>query len=177
MFECWCLKWRKDPIVDCQPVLQRSAGKGYMVMKRLARLSPRARFRSKRLKNALTITVTLMFLGLLCGTPRLDAQSLSQNGIAVPTPGGQQFPGRDRSPAESPAPEPFPKTSQKRKKALMDYNFKKLKQHAQDLAELAKSLQTEIEKSNENVLSLEIVKKAEQAEKLAKKIKDEAKGY
>ena len=52
-----------------------------------------------------------------------------------------------------------------------------MKQHAHDLAELAKSLQTEIDKSNENVLSLEIVKKAEQAEKLAKKIKNEAKGY
>ncbi len=59
----------------------------------------------------------------------------------------------------------------------MDYNYKKLKQHAQDLAELAKSLQAEIEKSNENVLSLEIVKKAEQAEKLARKIKNEAKGF
>ena len=71
---------------------------------------------------------------------------------------------------------PLSKSSQKRKKALLDYNFKKLKQHAQELAELAKSLQTEIEKSNENVLSLEIVKKAERAEKLAKKIKNEAKG-
>jgi len=59
----------------------------------------------------------------------------------------------------------------------MDYNYKKLNQHAHDLAELAKSLQTEIEKSNENVLSLEIVKKAEQAEKLARKIKNEAKGF
>lgn len=106
----------------------------------------------------------------------MDAQSLSQNGEVVPTPGGQPFPGRNRFPTESPSPETFPKSSQKRQKALMDYNFKKLKQHAQDLADLAKSLQTEIEKSNENVLSLEIVKKAEQAEKLAKKIKDEAKG-
>lgn len=59
----------------------------------------------------------------------------------------------------------------------MDDNFKKLKEHAQDLAELAKSLQAEIEKSNENVLSLEIVKKADEAEKLARKIKNEAKGF
>ena len=46
-----------------------------------------------------------------------------------------------------------------------------------DLAELAKSLQNEIEKSNANVLSLEIVRKAAKAEKLAKKIKNEAKAY
>ena len=60
---------------------------------------------------------------------------------------------------------------------MLAYNFKKLKQHAEDLTELAKSLQEEIEKSNQNVLSLEIVKKAAQAEKLAKKIKNEAKGF
>ena len=58
----------------------------------------------------------------------------------------------------------------------MDSNFKKLKEHAKALAELSKSLQEDIEKSNENVLSLEIVKKAEQAEKLARQIRDEAKG-
>jgi hypothetical protein len=143
-------------------------------MTRLAKLSPKPRFRSK---IALIITATLIFLGVLCGSPCLDAQSLSQNGGVVPTPGGQQFPGRGRLPTESPTPETFPRSSQKRKKALLDYNYKKLKEHAQDLAELAKSLQTEIEKSNENVLSLEIVKKAEQAEKLAKKIKNEAKGF
>lgn len=108
----------------------------------------------------------------------MDGQSLAQDGGVGPL-SGQQFPGRTRFPSQSQSqsPEPFPKSSQKRKKAMMDYNFKKLKQHAQDLAELAKSLQTEIEKSNENVLSLEIVKKAEQAEKLAKKIKNEAKGF
>lgn len=71
----------------------------------------------------------------------------------------------------------FPKPGEKRKKALLDDNFKKLKEHAQDLADLAKSLQAEIEKSNENVLSLEILKKADEAEKLARKIKSEAKGF
>lgn len=69
-----------------------------------------------------------------------------------------------------------PKRSEKQKQALLDYNFKQMKKHAKRLAELATSLQKEIEKSNEDVLSLEIVKKAEQVEKLAKKIKNEAKG-
>lgn len=122
------------------------------------------------------ITMTLALLGPLCGPRCAYGQSLAQNGGVAPTP-GQQFPGRSRFPTESPSPEHFPKSSQKQKQALLDYNFKKLKEHAQDLAELAKSLQTEVEKSNENVLSLEIVKKAEQVEKLAKKIKNEAKGF
>jgi hypothetical protein len=146
-------------------------------MIRIAHHSLRLYFRPVNAKKALIITVALIFLGVLCGPPCMDAQSLGQNGGVVPTPGGQQFPGRDRFPTESPSPENFPKNSQKREKALLDYNFKKLKQHAQDLAELAKSLQAEIEKSNENVLSLEVVKKAEEAEKLAKKIKNEAKGF
>jgi len=127
--------------------------------------------------KALIITVTLAFLGLSGGPPCMRGQSLGQTQGGFPST-QQQFPGQKRFPAQSPSPETFPKkNSQKRKKVLLDYNFKKLKQHAQDLAELAKSLQTEIEKSNENVLSLEIVEKADQAEKLAKKIKNEAKGF
>ncbi|HVB29408.1 MAG TPA: hypothetical protein VNG91_06325 [Terriglobia bacterium] len=120
--------------------------------------------------------MTLTFLGLLGVPPCANGQSFGQNGGVIPTP-QQQFPGQNRFPPKPPSPENFPKNSQKREKALMDYNYKKLNQHAHDLAELAKSLQTEIEKSNENVLSLEIVKKAEQAEKLARKIKNEAKGF
>ena len=54
----------------------------------------------------------------------------------------------------------------------MYYNFTKLKQHSRELAELAKSLQAEVDKSNENVLSLEIVKKAEEAEKLAEVLRE-----
>lgn len=139
-------------------------------------LSIGPRFRSGKARKALIITVAFTFLGLWGGLPCANAQSLGQLQGTVPN-ASQRLPNQNRFPTQSPAPGRFPKHSQKRKKALLDYNFKKLKQHAQDLAELAKSLQTEIEKSNENVLSLEIVKKAAQAEKLAKKIKNEAKGY
>ena len=96
------------------------------------------------------------------------AQGFGQSQGAVPgNPLGNRYP--DNSPT-------FPKRTRDQKKALMDLNFKKLKDHAKALAELSKSLQDDIEKSSENVLSLEIVRKAEQAEKLAKQIKDEAKG-
>ena len=74
-------------------------------------------------------------------------------------------------------PPRFPRPNEKQKQALLDDNFKKMKKHADDLAELAKSLQKDIQESNENVLSLEIIKKADQVEKLAKQIKNEAKGY
>lgn len=68
------------------------------------------------------------------------------------------------------------KRTEKQKQALLDYNFSEMKKHAKRLAELATSLQKAIAKSNENVLSLEIVKQAAKVEKLAKKIKNEAKG-
>jgi hypothetical protein len=130
--------------------------------------------RSGKANKALIIGVALAFLALAGDSLGAPGQSIGQF-QGTTTQGSQQLPGQNRFPMESPTG--FPKRSQKRKKALLDYNFKKLKQHAQDLAELAKSLQAEVDKSNENVLSLEIVKKAEQAEKLARKIKNEAKGY
>ncbi len=48
---------------------------------------------------------------------------------------------------------------------------------ADELAALVKSLQEELGRSNENVLSLKIVSQADKIEKLAKRIKEAAKGY
>jgi hypothetical protein len=125
-------------------------------------------------KKALIFAGMITFLALGGGSPRTAGQSIGQIPGNNPQSPRQSTQG-NRFPSET--PEGFPKTSQKRKKALLDDNFKKLKEHAQDLAELTKSLQAEIEKSNENVLSLEIIKKADEAEKLARKIKNEAKGF
>jgi hypothetical protein len=69
-----------------------------------------------------------------------------------------------------------PPLSEKQKENLLKYNFKEMKKEAQELSTLAKSLQEDLEHSNENVLSLGVVSKAEKIEKLAKKIKDTAKG-
>ena len=65
----------------------------------------------------------------------------------------------------------------KRQKDLLKFNFDKMKEDADELAALAKSLQEDLDKTNENVLSLKIVEKAEKIEKLAKKIKSAARGY
>ncbi len=48
---------------------------------------------------------------------------------------------------------------------------KQLKEDTGKLLELATELKTSVDKTNENVLSLEVVKKAEEIEKLAKQIK------
>jgi hypothetical protein len=67
--------------------------------------------------------------------------------------------------------------SEKQKRELMKANFEKMKRDAGELADLAKALQQELNKSNENILSVDIVEKADKIEKLARKIKGAARGY
>ena len=71
---------------------------------------------------------------------------------------------------------PAPSLPAKQKRDLLKCNFKQMKKDAEELAKLAKSLQEDLDHSNENVLSLDVVSKAEKIEKLAKKIRDSAKG-
>jgi hypothetical protein len=52
-----------------------------------------------------------------------------------------------------------------------------MKQDAAELTTLAKSLEEELQKSNEHILSLTIVEKAQKIEGLAKRISKTAKSY
>lgn len=62
-------------------------------------------------------------------------------------------------------------------KALLEENEKSMKKDVERLFDLANELKTQIEKTDStSVLSLAMVKKAEEIEKLAKQIKDRAKG-
>lgn len=69
---------------------------------------------------------------------------------------------------------PMKGMSQKQQNALVKENFKKAKKDSEKLSSLADSLRKEIQASNPNVMSVDIVNKANQIEKLAKKIKEEA---
>jgi hypothetical protein len=51
-----------------------------------------------------------------------------------------------------------------------------IKKDTDKLLELATELKQSVDKSNENTLSLDVIKKAEQIEKLAKSVKDKMKG-
>jgi hypothetical protein len=86
-----------------------------------------------------------------------------------PAPGAQQ----PQSPSEQPEMNPAPLTP-KQQRAILKSNYAKMKQDAEELATLAKSLQEDLNKSNANVLSLKVVEKADKIEKLAKKIKGAA---
>jgi hypothetical protein len=51
-----------------------------------------------------------------------------------------------------------------------------LKKDTEKLLELATELKQSVDKTDENTLSLEVIKKAEEIEKLAKSVKDKMKG-
>ena len=51
-----------------------------------------------------------------------------------------------------------------------------LKKDTEKLLELATELKQSVDKTDENTLSLEVIKKAEEIEKLAKGVKDKMKG-
>lgn len=64
-----------------------------------------------------------------------------------------------------------PPLTPKQRRALLKANYNKMKQEADELVALAKSLQEDLNKSNENVLSVDVIDKADRIEKLAKKIR------
>ncbi len=114
----------------------------------------------------------VVILAFLFATPLAPAGGAPPPG----TPAGQQSPlPADQSTARQ--NEPLPGLKDKQKRDLMKANYEKMKRDAEELASLAKSLRDDIDKGNENVLSLHIVDKAEKIEKLAKRIKSVARGY
>ena len=62
------------------------------------------------------------------------------------------------------------------KKANTD-RHEALKRDTDKLLELAQQLKDQVDKSNENTLSLDVLKKAEEIEKLAHSVKEKMKGY
>jgi len=66
--------------------------------------------------------------------------------------------------------------SARQKRLLLKDNLEKMKRDAGELADLTKALQDELNKSNENTLPLGVVAKADKIQKLAKKIKANARG-
>jgi len=59
----------------------------------------------------------------------------------------------------------------------MRERFEKSKNDAAEMATLAKDLRKELNKPNANALSLEVANLADRIEKLAKKIRREARGF
>lgn len=106
---------------------------------------------------------------LAAATPVLAA--LQRGSAPTPAP---RFPDSTESgdePAEAPSLTP------PNPKAQLQENQKNLHKDAEHLLQLARELKDDIEKTEQtDVLSVSLVKKAEEVEKLARQIKDLAKG-
>jgi hypothetical protein len=112
------------------------------------------------------------FLTALAGTGTL---ALLRAGILR----GQAKPS-GRPPTSDPGMEPEnsdPALAKSSTKALLEANEKDIKRNIEKLYQLASDLKTEVEKTDSSqILSLALVKKAEEIEKLAHDIKSRAKG-
>ena len=94
--------------------------------------------------------------------------SLLPAGLAAPQQ--SPFPRRDRDAVAEP-----PDLKRAREKAMNEKRQEDLRRDADKLFKLATQLKTQVDKTNENVLSLEVIKKAEEIEKLARSVKDKMK--
>jgi hypothetical protein len=97
-----------------------------------------------------------------------------QGSPALQNPPVSASPRRENGP-EDPANGPLPAGATR--KAVLEQHQKDIKKDIEKLYDLATQLKTEVEKTDAtSILSIGMVKKAEEIEKLAKQIKDRAKG-
>jgi len=82
---------------------------------------------------------------------------------------------RDNNPAAD--IDPTNTLSVRQRDSIMQANFRKSKSDATELATLAKDLCGELSKANVDVRSAEVASRLEKIEKLAKKIREETKGF
>jgi hypothetical protein len=105
----------------------------------------------------------LAALGAICLRPK----SLSAQNPVIPPP-------QPRGDEQSQSP---PNPSSSTAKSVLEQNQKVIKKDIEKLFDLATELKTEVEKTDSTaILSIALVKKAEEIEKLAKQIKEHARG-
>jgi len=125
-------------------------------------------------RNFLLAQAVVWLWLLVCGAVSSQAlqahPSLPSEDTTKPTPAAAP---QDVNPVPQ---DSGPQLTPKQRREIQKTNFEKTKQDTDDLAALVKALQEDLDKSNEHVFSLRILEKTEKIEKLAKKIKDEAKG-
>lgn len=92
------------------------------------------------------------------------------SGVAAAPSGSPQIQRQEQN-------EPLdPSIEKKMAKARMQDRYKDLKRDSQKLLELATELKQYVDKSDENVLSMEVINKCDQIEKLAKSVRSKMKG-
>jgi methionyl-tRNA synthetase len=94
----------------------------------------------------------------------------------VPQSNTQSYPQSPTSQKPSPEDEPRLKIEKEMAKKANQARQVNLKRDTEQLLKLATELKEYVDKTNENTLSLDVLKKAEEIEKLARSVKDKMKG-
>jgi hypothetical protein len=100
-----------------------------------------------------------------------------QSGGAIPRPVqgvGQQRPPRDQE--SGPEDEQRARMEKDMAKKANQDRQAQLRRDTEKLLQLATDLKEEVDRSNENVLALEVIKKADEIEKLAHSVREKMKG-
>jgi hypothetical protein len=127
-------------------------------------LTPQPTFEDTVRSTLLTILLPVLLLFSLAGA----APGLPQRTGPPLLPGDRGNAGEDNPAQREIAHNMAKKANQDREKTI--------KSDTDKLVKLSAELKEYVEKSNENVLSLEVVKKAEEIEKLAHSVKEKMKG-
>jgi hypothetical protein len=102
------------------------------------------------------------------------AFSFAQGGATqIPDATQPQMPGSPPHEREDPWTAQQRKDMEKKRNLLRQEDLKK---DTEKLLEMATELKQYVDKSNENTLSMDVIKKADQIEKLAKSVKEKMKG-
>jgi hypothetical protein len=109
-----------------------------------------------------------------CAVPTASAQSGGTYRLMQGVGPGQQPAPRDQEPGSD--DELRTKMEKGMAKKANQERQAQLRRDTEQLLKLATDLKEEVDKSNENVLSLEVIKKAEEIERLAHSIRDKMKG-
>jgi hypothetical protein len=94
--------------------------------------------------------------------------------MGLPQETKSQFPGQ---PAQQAEDEQHRRLEREQAKKLNEQRHENLRRDTDKLVKLSNELKQYVDKSNENMLSLDVIKKAEEIEKLAHSVKEKMKGY
>jgi hypothetical protein len=127
------------------------------------------------MKNALWLQKSLKYLlaSVLMVLALNGRYAMAQVVAPAPTPDASVSGGQRQREPDNPWSDQQKRDMVKKQNELRQQEIKK---DTDQLLELATELKQYVDKTNENIISLDVIKKAEQIEKLAKTVKDKMKG-
>jgi hypothetical protein len=128
------------------------------------------RFRTPEVDVTFPNRLAVCLLALSMGAPVVAQRPGAQQ--LPPIPDASQQEDRRREPADRALEDLMHDQARK----LNKQRQQDLKRDTDKLLDLATELKKYVDKSNENVLSLDVLKKAEEIEKLARRVKDKMRG-